>query len=143
MNDAPRDSRPRAHLERASDAAGDVLRLTGAWRLAGLEAIDAELRALQFPAQLTVDASQLAELDSAAALALLSRLPPGVQWRGLAANDTRIIEQVRSRIEGMPDLPPHRRESMLEAIGCRANAIARVGHGHLAFLGAAGAGQCR
>ncbi len=137
MNDAPRDTRPRAHLERASDAAGDVLRLTGSWRLAGLEAIDTELRALQLPARLTVDASQLAELDSAAALALLSHLPPGVQWRGLAANDTRIIEQVRSRIEGVPDLPPHRRESAFEAIGRRANGIARMGHGHLAFLGAA------
>ena len=51
MNDAPRDLRPRAHIERASDASGDVLRLTGAWRLAGLEAIDAELRALQLPAR--------------------------------------------------------------------------------------------
>jgi phospholipid/cholesterol/gamma-HCH transport system permease protein len=137
MNDAPRDLRPRAHIERAPDASGDVLRLTGAWRLAGLEVIDAELRALQIPARLTVDASELVELDSAAALALLSRLPPTVQWRGLAPNDTRIIEQVRSRIEAMPDLPPHQRESLLEAIGRRANGIARMGHGHLGFLGAA------
>ncbi len=137
MSDAPPDTRPRAQLERASDAAGDVLRLTGAWRLAGLGLIDAELRALRLPARLTVDASQLAELDSAAALALLSHLPPGVQWRGLAANDTRIIEQVRTRIEGVPDLPPHRHESAFEVIGRRANGIARMGHGHLAFLGAA------
>src|SRR5512134_2937173 len=101
MNDTPRDIRPRAQLERASGAAGDVLRLTGAWRLAGLEAIDAELRALHLPAGLTVDASRLEELDSAAALALLTHLPPAVQWRGLAPNDARIVEQVRSRIEGM------------------------------------------
>lgn len=137
MNDAPSEIRPRAHLERASDAAGDVLRLTGAWRLGAIEAIDAELRALQLPERLTVDASRLAELDSAAALALLSRLPPAVQWRGLAANDARIIEQVRSRLAAMPELPPHRRESLLETIGNRANGIARVGHDHLAFLGAA------
>jgi len=137
MNDAPRDIRPRAHLERASDAAGDVLRLTGAWRLAGLEALDAQLRALKFPASLTVDASQLAELDSAAALVLLSRLPPDVQWRGLAPNDARILEQVRGRIEATPELPPHRGDSLLQTIGRRANSIARVGHGHLAFLGAA------
>jgi len=137
MNDAPRDLRPRAHLERASDAAGDVLRLTGAWRLAGLEALDAQLRALKLPARLTVDASQLAELDSAAALVLLSRLPPSVEWRGLAPNDARILEQVRSRIEATPELPPHRGESLLEIIGRRANGIARVGHGHLVFLGAA------
>ena len=60
MNDAPRDSRPRAHLERASDASGEaVLRLAGAWRLAAIAAIDAELRALQLPARLTVDGTQL------------------------------------------------------------------------------------
>ena len=137
MNDAPRDLRPRAHLERASDAAGDVLRLTGAWRLAGLEALDAQLRAFTLPASLTVDASQLAELDSAAALVLLSRLPPDVHWRGLAPNDARILEQVRGRIEATPELPPHRGDSLLQTIGRRANSIARVGHGHLAFLGAA------
>ena len=138
MNDAPRDSRPRAHLERASDASGaGVLRLTGAWRLAAIDAIDAELRSLQLPARLTVDASQLAELDSAAALALLSRLPPAAQWSGLAPNDTRILEQVRTRIEGVPALPPHRDTGLLEATGRRANAFAKVAHGHLAFLGAA------
>ena len=137
MNDAPRDIQPRAHLERAPDAAGDVLRLTGAWRLVAIAAIDAELRALQLPAQLTVDASRLEQLDSAAALALLSHLPPAVQWRGLAPNDARIVEQVRNRIAGMPELPPHRRESLLEAVGRRANGVARMGHGHLEFLGAA------
>ena len=138
MNDAPRDSSPRAHLERASDASGAaVLRLAGAWRLAAIAAIDAELRALQLPARLTVDGAQLVELDSAAALALLSRLPPGVEWTGLAPNDARIIEQVRSRIVAAPDLPLHRRESLLEATGRRANEVARMAHGHLAFLGAA------
>jgi phospholipid/cholesterol/gamma-HCH transport system permease protein len=138
MNDAPRDSRPRAHLERAPDASGaGVLRLTGAWRLAALGAIDAELRGLQLPARLTVDGTQLAELDSAAALALLVHLPAEVQWTGFAPNDARIIEQVRRRVEGVAELPPHRRESLLEATGRRANGIARMAHGHLAFLGAA------
>jgi phospholipid/cholesterol/gamma-HCH transport system permease protein len=137
MNDAPRDTQPRAHLERAPDAAGDVLRLTGAWRLATIAAIDAELRALQLPPQLTIDASRLEELDSAAALALLSRLPPAAEWRGLAPNDARIVAQVRSRIEAMPELPPHRHDSLFQTIGRRANDVARMGHGHLEFLGAA------
>ncbi|MGZ8273157.1 MAG: MlaE family ABC transporter permease [Burkholderiaceae bacterium] len=138
MNDAPRDSRPRAHLERASDASSAaVLRLAGAWRLAAIAAIDAELRALRLPARLTVDGAQLVELDSAAALALLSHLPPEVQWTGLAPNDARIIEQVRSRVGAAPELPPHRREGFLEATGRRAERVARMGHGHLAFLGAA------
>jgi phospholipid/cholesterol/gamma-HCH transport system permease protein len=138
MNDASRDSRPRAHLERASDASGAaVLHLAGAWRLAALAVIDAELGALQLPARLTVDGARLVELDSAAALALLSRLPSDVQWTGLAANDARIIEQVRRRLGAAQDLPPHRREKFLEAVGRRANGIARMAHGHLAFLGAA------
>jgi phospholipid/cholesterol/gamma-HCH transport system permease protein len=138
MNDAPRDSRPRAHLERASDASGEaVLRLAGSWRLAALAAIDAELGALQFPARLTVDGTELVDLDSAAALALLSRLPPNAGWTGLAPNDARIIDQVRRRIEGAPALPPHRRERLLEVAGRRAHDVARMAHGHLAFLGAA------
>lgn len=138
MNDASRDSRPRAHLERAAGASGaDVLRLAGAWRLATLAEIDAELRALALPPRLTVDGSALAELDSAAALALLSHVPPDAHWSGLAANDARIIEQVRSRLAGVPPLPPHRGESLFEGIGRRAHAIGRVGRGHLSFLGAA------
>jgi phospholipid/cholesterol/gamma-HCH transport system permease protein len=138
MNDATRDSRPSAHLERASDASGsDVLRLAGAWRLAVLADIDTALRALAIPARLTVDASQVTELDSAAALALLSRLPPDTHWTGLAANDARILEQVRTRLEGVPALPPHRRVRLPEAIGRRANSVAKMAHGHLEFLGAA------
>jgi phospholipid/cholesterol/gamma-HCH transport system permease protein len=139
MNDASPDHRPRAHLERASDASdasGAVLRLSGAWRLATLADIDAQLGALALHAPLTVDGTAVTELDSAAALALLSRLPPAVQWTGLAANDTRILEQVRARLEGLPELPHHARESLLESTGRRANQVARVAHGHLAFLGA-------
>jgi phospholipid/cholesterol/gamma-HCH transport system permease protein len=138
MNDAPRDSRPRAHLERAADADGSaVLRLTGAWRLAGIAAIDTQLRTLALPSRLIVDATAVEELDSAAALALLSYLPAEVEWTGLAPNDARIVEQVRRRIENVPALPPHRRAGLLERTGWRANAVAKVAHGHLAFLGAA------
>ena len=137
MNDASRDSRPRAQLERASDASGGaVLRLAGPWRLATLPAIEAELGALTLPARLAVDGSGLSDLDSAAALALLLRLPAGVQWTGLAANDARIIEQVRTRFANVPELPPHHRERLLEGIGRRAHEVGRVAHGHLAFLGA-------
>src|SRR5512135_2430188 len=138
MNDAPRDPRPRAHLERAADADGTaVLRLAGAWRLAGIAAIDAELRALALPPRLVVDATALQELDGAAALALLTHLPAGVQWTGLTAKDARIVDQVRRRVENVPALPPHRRASLLEGLGRRANGLAKVTHGHLAFLGAA------
>ena len=138
MNDASRDSRPRAHFERAAGASGaDVLRLSGAWRLAALPEIETELQEVRLSSPLTVDGSALAEIDSAAALALLARLPAGADWRGFAANDARIIDQVRRRLAGVTALPPPPREGVLEGMGRRANGIARVGHGHLAFLGAA------
>jgi len=137
MNDASPDSRPRARLERASDASsGAVLRLAGAWRLATVPAIEAELSALTLPPRLSVDGSGLADLDSAAALALLLRLPPSVEWTGLAANDARIIEQVRTRLANVPELPPHRSERLVEGIGRRAHEVSLIVHGHLAFLGA-------
>jgi phospholipid/cholesterol/gamma-HCH transport system permease protein len=40
-------------------------------------------------------------------------------------------------MEAAPELPPHRRERLLESTGRRANDVARMAHGHLAFLGAA------
>jgi phospholipid/cholesterol/gamma-HCH transport system permease protein len=138
MNDAPRDSPPRARLERAADAsASPVLRLTGAWRLAALEDIEAQLRALSLPHPLTIDASGVQDLDSAAALALLTHLPGDARWSGLAPSDARILEQVRSRIAAVPTLPPHRRIGLLETIGRHASALFKVIRGHLAFLGAA------
>jgi phospholipid/cholesterol/gamma-HCH transport system permease protein len=142
MNDAHRESPPRARLERAPDAAGvDVLRLSGSWRLAFLAEIDTELRSIELPAKLTVDGGELGEIDSAAALALLSHLPPaGVQWAGFAPNDARIVEQVRRRLEGVPDLPRHRARGLFEVIGRDAEVLLRVVLGHLSFLGAAAVG---
>lgn len=139
MNDASRaSSPPRARLERASDASGvDVLRLSGTWRLASLTAIDTELRALALPRRVTVDGSGLQEIDSAAALALLTHLPAaGVEWTGLAANEARIIEQVRVRTEGIAPLPRHRAAGLFETTGRRAHELSDVARGHLSFLGA-------
>ena len=137
MNDASRDLRPRAHLERASGASGaDVLRLSGAWRLNALGEIEAQLHELALPDGIAIDATGLSDLDSAAALALLTRLPASARWTGLAANDARILEQVRKRIDAVPAVPPHRRDGFFEAIGRRAHGVAEVGLGHLAFLGA-------
>jgi phospholipid/cholesterol/gamma-HCH transport system permease protein len=142
MNDAPRESQPHARLESAPDAPGvDVLRLSGSWRLAFLSDIDAELRMLSLPAQVTVDGSELDEIDSAAALALLTHLPAaGTQWTGFAPNDARIVEQVRSRLEGVPELPRHRARGLFEAIGRDAELLARIVLGHLSFLGASAVG---
>jgi phospholipid/cholesterol/gamma-HCH transport system permease protein len=136
MTDA---TRPRARLERATDAASPgVLRLAGDWRLAALADIDDELTGLYLSAPLVVDGSALGEIDSAAALALLLRLPDGdVRFQGFAANDARIVEQVKRRCAGMPDLPQHHREGLFEGIGRRATEVGAVARGHLSFLGAA------
>ncbi|MDH4115681.1 MAG: ABC transporter permease, partial [Burkholderiaceae bacterium] len=81
------------------------------------------------------------EIDSAAALALLSRLPAaGVEWTGFAQNDARIVEQVRHRLEGVPELPRHRARGLFETIGRDAEILLRVALGHLSFLGAATVG---
>jgi phospholipid/cholesterol/gamma-HCH transport system permease protein len=138
MNDASRDSQPRATLERATDASGvDRLRLSGAWRLASLADIDAQLRGLALRSRVVVDGGGIDEIDSAAALALLTHLPAqGVEWTGFAASDARIVEQVRHRMQAVAELPRHHRTGMFESIGRAAEAIARVTAGHLSFLGA-------
>jgi phospholipid/cholesterol/gamma-HCH transport system permease protein len=125
-------------LERAADAsATDVLHLAGAWRLARLAEIDATLRALALPERLAVDASALEELDSAAALALLTHLPRDARWTGLAAGDERILAQVRASTDAATTLPVHRGTGVFEAIGRHASAVAHTTAAHLAFLGAA------
>ena len=139
MTDATRESRPRARFERGADASSPgVLRLAGAWRLAALGDIDTELTGLYLNTPLVVDGANVAEIDSAAALALLRHLPPDhVRWQGFDDNQLRIIEQVGRRIAEVSTLPPHHRERTMEGIGRWAIAIGRVVGGHLAFLGAA------
>ena len=140
MTDALSAARPRARLEPAAAGAAR-LRLSGAWRLATLTEIDTELRALALPPALVIDGSELREIDSAAALALLTHLPAdGVEWTGFAPAEARIVDQARQRIAAVPALPRHHRAGLLENIGRRAEGIARVTAGHLNFLGAAVAG---
>jgi phospholipid/cholesterol/gamma-HCH transport system permease protein len=138
MNDASPDPRPRATLERASDASGvDQLRLSGAWRLASLAEIDAQLRGLALRSRVVVDGGGIDEMDSAAALALLTHLPvQGVEWTGFAAGDARIIEQVRGRMQAVAELPRHHRTGLFESLGRSTEAVTRVTAGHLSFLGA-------
>lgn len=137
MTDAHSAARPRARLEPAA-AGGARLRLSGSWRLASLAEIDTELRAVAVPAGAVIDGSELAEIDSAAALALLTHLPAdGVQWSGFAPAEARIVDQARQRMTAVPALPPHRRVGLFEGIGRRSENVARMIAGHLTFLGAA------
>ena len=50
--------------------------------------------------------------------------------------DVRIIEQVRTRTEGIAPLPRHHTAGLFETAGRRAHALSDVARGHLSFLGA-------
>ena len=132
-------SPPAARLER--DATGAVLRLSGAWRLATLPALDRELTALALPPELSVDGSALADIDTAAALALLNHLrSSGVNVKQLplarfADNDARIVEQVRRRIDEVMAPVEHKREGLVAHVGRETLAVFDLLLGHLNFLG--------
>lgn len=129
---------PNAILVSAGAAA--TLRLTGAWRLAFVERITDQLAALKPPKEFVVDGSEVGEIDSAGALVLLNYLESAgqsnPQLTGFAANEQRIVEQVRARLEAARAPTEHHRERMLEGIGRRAIDIGRGLLGDVNFLGA-------
>jgi phospholipid/cholesterol/gamma-HCH transport system permease protein len=152
--EAARDStEPQARLESDSGAESKrgtaVLRLSGAWRLAHLPRIEAQLSKLTLPREVTVDGSGLVEIDSAGALALLTGLagsgidPASVQLAGFAGNEARIVEQVRSRISQCQTPTVHRHPRLLERVGRTTIHLGRAMVGHVNYLGAAVVGLGR
>jgi hypothetical protein len=104
------------------------LRLSGAWRLGNLPVIQRELTALSLPAQVSVDGAALA-VSTASRSAAESLRTAGVDVSGLplagfAANDARIVEQVRKRLEEINAPAEHRHEGL----------VAHVGHETLSVL---------
>jgi phospholipid/cholesterol/gamma-HCH transport system permease protein len=130
---------PAASLDR--EPTGAVLRLSGAWRLAGLTAIDRQLTALKLPAELAIDGAAVTDIDTASALLLLNHLKSaGVDVQrlplaGFAANEARIVDQVRKRLDEVNTPWPHRQEGLLARIGRETISIIRLLTGHLNFLG--------
>jgi phospholipid/cholesterol/gamma-HCH transport system permease protein len=132
----------------SAEGAGVVtLRLTGVWRLAFIERAMAQLAALKTPPKFVVDGSDVAEIDSAGALALLDYLDANgrsnVALTGFDPNELRIVEQVRARLEVARAPTEHHRERMLEGIGRRTIEVGHSVLGHVNLLGAAviGIGQ--
>ena len=117
-----------------------TLRLTGAWRLASIERIVAQLEALQWPAKFAIDGSGLTEIDSAGALALLNYIDAHsrsqLQLTGFEPNELRIVEQVRARLDAARAPTEHHRERMLEGIGRRTIEVGHSVLGHINLLGA-------
>jgi phospholipid/cholesterol/gamma-HCH transport system permease protein len=136
---APSVSPPAARLD--SGAGGAVLRLSGAWRLATLPAIQRELTALTLPADVSLDGSALTDIDTASALALLNHLrTSGVNVQrlplaGFAGNDARIVGQVRERLDEVNAPVVRRHEGLVAHIGRETLAVLDLLFGHLNFLG--------
>lgn len=139
--DAERDPGVAPNAVLTSEAGGAAtLQLIGTWRLSFIERIAAQLAAVQLPTKLVVDGSKVDEIDSAGALALLNYLETAGQTEvpltGFAANELRIVEQVRKRLNEARAPTERRPERLIEMIGRRA---IEVGHGVLGdvnFLGA-------
>ena len=132
-------SPPAARLDR--EPTGAVLRLSGAWRLASLAAIERELTALTLPPHVSIDGAALVDIDTASALILLNHLKEAgidvhqLPLAGFAANDARIVEQVRKRLDEVTTAMPHRQEGLLAHIGRETMSIIELLTGHLNFLG--------
>ncbi|MFN0316734.1 MAG: ABC transporter permease [Burkholderiales bacterium] len=124
------------------DDGGPVLHLSGQWRLARLGPIDAGLAKLNLDAQrLIVDGSQLAMLDTAAAMTLLIRLtrsdnrPGTVSIRGFATHHQRVLELVRLRLSESSGGAVRVPRSTIGSLGYGAWQIATLIAGHVNFIG--------
>lgn len=99
------------------------------------------LAALSLPKDLRIDAREVSELDSAAALLLLERLrAAGVDESTLAkagfdAGEQRIVEQVSGHLDTVEAHRPAHREGVIEHIGRFSIAVWSLLVGHLNFLG--------
>lgn len=130
---------PSARLLAGGD--GAVLQLGGSWRTASLEAAEAALHDIAWPATLRVDASRVQILDSAAALLLATHLQragipaTALDGAGLAEGEARILAQVRSHLDAVTTPLEDRREGFLEHLGRATMALWSLITGHLNFLG--------
>ena len=130
---------PRFTFDAATGEAG-TLRLTGAWRLAQLAPVVEALAAQPLPRGVTVDASGLQGIDSAAALLVLRALKradsDAAPWIGLDDASARIVAQVRAHLANAAAPASHPRRALLAPLGRATAALLALLHGHVHFLGA-------
>ena len=137
---------PWLRLDTASAAADPgarpTLHLTGAWRLADLAQIEPALQALKLPSDMVVDASELTQIDSAAALVMLRRLEFGGErvdvqgWSGLDESNARVLKGVRDAMGNAVGDMPNAVVGFFAQIGRQTAGLAGLLHGHVNFLGA-------
>ena len=120
-----------------------VLYLDGAWRLANLRPISAELGALRLPrgCAFTLDGSRLGELDTAAAFTLchyLSELGCSeamVGTRAFAPGLERLLGLVRGRMRSPPAEAKSTHRGLLSRLGVAAVRVWELTRVHNAFIG--------
>lgn len=123
-----------------------TLRLAGEWRLGALAALSAELGQagldrLASAERVALDGERLDEIDTAAALLVLSRLEQaGVDTRSILLDaldprHRRIVELVRERMAQAVKRAPRRRVGAAGAVGRFAFEMWRLTVTHMGFLG--------
>ena len=119
-----------------------ILRLAGAWRLADVAKLGAELDALPAANEpLAVDGTRVSELDTAGALALLLHLrargapADAAAFASFSPTHQRVLELVRGRLGEIVQPTKEARFGLLASIGAKTMAIAGLLRGDLNFLG--------
>ena len=126
-------------LEFVDENGAAVLYLGGGWRVADSERIadDVARLALAPDATIVLDGSRLAQMDTSAAFTLMSRLPANARFsvRAMGADETRLIELVRSSMRAEPVRAQLKRPGLVQKIGeALVDTAAKLG-GHTAFIG--------
>lgn len=126
-------------LELVDENGAAVLYLGGGWRVADSERIadDVARLALAPNATIVLDGSRLAQMDTSAAFTLMSRLPANARFsvRAMGADETRLIELVRSSMRAEPVRAQLKRPGLVQKIGeALVDTAAKLG-GHTAFIG--------
>ncbi|HEX4928942.1 MAG TPA: MlaE family lipid ABC transporter permease subunit [Burkholderiales bacterium] len=134
--------RGTAFVERAVEDGGEVLYLSGAWRLQNVPAILEALHELApETGRLVVDGSRLESLDTAGAFTLLRHLarvgcqPSMLSPRGFDAPQERLLALVRERITVAPARGRSRQFGMLGRVGAAALHLVELLEAHTAFVG--------
>ena len=108
-------------LELVDENGAAVLYLGGGWRVGDSERIADDVARLSLAPDATIvlDGSRLAQMDTSAAFTLLNRLPAnaGFSVRAMGANETRLIELVRSSMRAEPVRARLTRRGPVEKVG--------------------------
>lgn len=126
-------------LELVAEHGAAVLYLGGGWRVGDSERIadDVARLGLAPDAPLVLDGSRLANMDTSAAFVLLSRLPTGTRFsvRAMGADETRLIELVRSSMHVAPVRAKLQRLGLVQQVGATLLDVAANLGRHTAFIG--------